>query len=213
MARDQYKYFRIEARELLEGLNQAVLDLERGERGKDLVGRLLRLAHTLKGASRVVKQPGIAELAHSLEDAFAPFRDGHSTIPLACTNQALGMLDMIAAKVASLDSPSAERKGETPRPVAEEFFETVRVEIEEMDTLLDGVSEASVQITALRREVATLERARLLAGNLLENVALQHRAEANGIGWSIATAKARAMAEELRHHLERLERDFATRID
>jgi two-component system, chemotaxis family, sensor kinase CheA len=53
--KDQYKYFRIEAREVLEGLNQAVLDLERGERGKDLVGRLLRFAHKLKGASRVVR--------------------------------------------------------------------------------------------------------------------------------------------------------------
>jgi two-component system chemotaxis sensor kinase CheA len=212
MAKDQYKYFRIEARELLEGLSQAVLDLERGERGKDLIGRLLRLAHTLKGASRVVKQPGIAELAHSIEDAFAPYRDGDAMIPQACTNQVLGMLDMIAAKVASLDSPSAEPKGETQRPVVEEFFETVRVEIEEMDTLLDGVSEASVQITALRREVQTLERARLLAGNLLENVAPQ-RAEANGTGWNATIAKTRATAEELRNHLERLERNFTAGID
>src|SRR5882757_3783825 len=101
MARDPYKYFRIEARELLEGLNQAVLDLERGEQGKDLVGRLLRFAHTLKGASRVVKQLGIAELAHSMEDAFAPCREGQGAIPKTCTSQALGMLDMIAAKVAS----------------------------------------------------------------------------------------------------------------
>src|SRR5258706_13012934 len=151
MARDQYKYFRIEARELLEGLNQAVLDLERGERGKDLVARVLRLAHTLKGAARVVKQPGIAELAQSIEDVFASFRDGLGTIPQECTNRTLGMLDVIADKVASLDSPSADPKAEPQRPVAEEFFETVRVEIEEMDTLLDGVSEASVQITALRR--------------------------------------------------------------
>jgi two-component system chemotaxis sensor kinase CheA len=213
MAKDQYKYFRIEARELLEGLNQAVLDLERGERGKDLVGRVLRFAHTLKGASRVVKQPGIAELAHSIEDAFAPYRDGHGTIPQACTNQILGMLDRIAAKVASLDSPSAEPKSETQGPVAEEFFETVRVEIEEMDTLLDGVSEASVQITALRREMATLERARLLAGKLLEHFALQHRTEANGTGWNATIAKARATAEELRNHLERLKRNFAAGID
>src|SRR5580704_3169909 len=182
MAKDQYKYFRIEARELLEGLNQAVLDLEGGERGKDLVGRVLRLAHTLKGASRVVKQPGIAELAHAIEDVFAPYRDGHGTIPQASTNQVLGMLDTIAFKVASLDSPSTEPKGGTHRQVAEESFETVRVEIEEMDTLLDGVSEASVQIVALRREVARLERARLLAGKLLKNIALQHKAEANGTG-------------------------------
>jgi two-component system chemotaxis sensor kinase CheA len=213
MEKDPYKYFRIEARELLEGLNQAVLDLERGERGKDLVGRVLRFAHTLKGASRVVKQPDIAELAHSIEDAFAPFRDGHGTIPQACTNRTLGMLDRIAVKVASLDLPSAEAKGQTQWPIVEESFETVRVEIEEMDTLLDGVSEASVQIVALRREVTILERARLLAGNLLENFAQQHRAEANGTGWNATNVKARATAEELCNHLEGFKRTFAARID
>ena len=62
MAKDQYSS-PIEARELLEGLNQGVLECRRGGRGR-VVGRVLRLAHTLKGASRVVKQPGIAELAH-----------------------------------------------------------------------------------------------------------------------------------------------------
>src|SRR5712671_6291688 len=145
MARDPYKYFRIEARELLEGLNQAVLDLERGERGKDLVGRILRLAHTLKGASRVVKQPGIAELAHSIEDAFAPLREDEGEVPREQINQVLDFLDRIAVKVASLEIASEEGKGETQRPVSEEVFETVRVEVEEIDALLDGVSEASVQ--------------------------------------------------------------------
>src|ERR1700730_11717874 len=153
MAKDQYKYFRIEARELLEGLGAAVLELEGGEFGKDLVGRLLRFAHTLKGASRVVKQSGIAELAHSIEDAFIPHREGHGPIPQERTSQVLGMLDMIANKVASLDLPGAEPKGGTQRPVTAEFFETVRVEVEEMDTLLNGISEASVRLTSLRHEV------------------------------------------------------------
>src|SRR6202011_1961050 len=143
MAKDQYKYFRIEARELLEGLSAGVLELERGERGKDLVGRLLRFAHTLKGASRVVKQSGIAELAHSIEDAFIPYREGHGPIPQERTNQVLGMLDMIANKVAQLDLPRAEPKGEPQRPITPEPFETVRVKMEEMDTLLNGVTEAS----------------------------------------------------------------------
>jgi two-component system chemotaxis sensor kinase CheA len=186
MAKDQYKYFRIEARELLEGLSTAVLELERGERGKDLVGRLLRFAHTLKGASRVVKQSGIAELTHSIEDAFAPYREGHSRIPQELIDQVLGILDLIAAKVASLDLPSAAPTGEAQTPIAEEAFETVRVDVEEMDTLLNGVSEASVRLAALRRKVKTVERARQLAG---------------------------ATVEELRNHLERLERDFAAGID
>jgi two-component system chemotaxis sensor kinase CheA len=166
MVKDQYKYFRIEAREILEGLNAAVLELEGGECGKGLVGRLLRFAHTLKGASRVVKQSGIAELAHSIEDAFIPYREGQGPIPQAQTNHVLGMLDMIANKVAYLDLPRAEPTGETQRPITAESFETVRVEMEEMDALLNGVSEASVRLTALRREVETVERARRLAGDL-----------------------------------------------
>jgi two-component system chemotaxis sensor kinase CheA len=213
MAKDQYKYFRIEARELLEGLGQAVLELERGERGKDLVGRLLRFAHTLKGASRVVKQTGIAELAHSIEDVFAQHRDGHDAIPQEHTNRVLAMLDLIAAKVAALDSPSAQTATETLRPVVEEAFETVRVEIEEMDTLLDSVSETSVQLTALRREIETVERVRQLAGSLLECVAPQRKAGANGTGSAGFNAKARVIAEELCSHIQRLERNFAPGID
>ena len=43
--------------------------------------RLLRLAHTLKGAARVVRQSEIANLAHLLEDVLVPLEV--STPPLA----------------------------------------------------------------------------------------------------------------------------------
>src|SRR5258708_11528718 len=105
-SRDKYKYFRIESRELLEGLSQGMLELEKGSPGKDLVGRILRLAHTLKGASRVVQQPEIAEIAHAIEDIFAPYREQMDAVPPEQVNQALGMLDTIAARVASLDLPA-----------------------------------------------------------------------------------------------------------
>jgi two-component system chemotaxis sensor kinase CheA len=123
------------------------------------------------------------------------------------------MLDMIAHKVAYLDLPRAKPKVETQRPVTEELFETVRVEMEEMDTLLNGASEASVRLTTLRREMATVERARQLAGNLLGNETLQLEPEAAGTGWNTTSAKARATAQELRNQLERLERNFAAGID
>jgi two-component system chemotaxis sensor kinase CheA len=213
MAKDQYKYFRIEARELLDGLGQAVLELERGGNRKEVIGRLLRLAHTLKGASRVVKQPGIAELAHAIEDAFARHRDGSDPIPREFTDQALGLLDAIAAKVTSLDAPSTEPLRETPRPASEEIFETVRVEIEEIDRLLEGVSEAAVQLRALRREQDTLDRARQLAGNLLDSVSLQLKIGTNGNRWTGNGSKIRAKAEDLRMHLESLGRNLSTGMD
>ena len=204
MAKDQYKYFRIEARELLEGLNQGVLEFERGSRDKDLVGRILRLAHTLKGASRVVKQPEIAELAHSIEDAFAPLREDKGEVPGERINQVLDFLDRIAIKVASLEIVSAEGRGETPLPVSEEVFETVRVEVEEIDALLDGVSEASVQITALRQVSETAVRAGQLASILFASQAQRPKLESSGSEQTDVNAKACALAEELRGHLERL---------
>ena len=213
MPQDQYKYFRIEARELLEGLGKATLELERGEDKKEILARLLRLAHTLKGASRVVKQPGIAEIAHGIEEAFAPYRDGRETIPKECTNQILGLLDTITEKLASLDEPGLKLDKEKTRAASEEAIETVRVEIEEMDTVLDGVSEAFVQLRTVRRELESLDAARQLAGNLLDSIALERKAETNGGHWIGHGVKPRAIAEELRASLQRLGRNFATGFD
>jgi two-component system chemotaxis sensor kinase CheA len=54
MTKDPYRYFRIEAQELVEGLGQGLLELEKGA-DPELVRRLLRHAHTFKGAARVVR--------------------------------------------------------------------------------------------------------------------------------------------------------------
>ena len=87
MPDDPYKYFRIEARELLESLTHGVLELEKGNSSKDLVGRLLRHAHTLKGAARIVNQAGISEISHSIEDLLSPHREGaHPSPASASTN-------------------------------------------------------------------------------------------------------------------------------
>ena len=59
MAQDPYRYFRVEARELAEQLGQGVLDLEKGQGGTEGVARLLRVAHTLKGAARVVRRVAV----------------------------------------------------------------------------------------------------------------------------------------------------------
>ncbi|HEY2393380.1 MAG TPA: response regulator [Candidatus Angelobacter sp.] len=210
--KDKYKYFRIEAHELLEGLGKDMLELEKGKSGKDLVGRILRHAHTLKGASRVVKQPEIAEIAHALEDAFAPYREQSNEVPPERVNHALGLLDLIAARVSSLDLPVAINT-EAPLPVSEEFFETVRVEIAEADKLLNSLTEASVQLTALRREAGSLERIRQLAGNLRGCLTLEPGLNGNEPREASASVKLRALTEELCTHLEHLERNITARAE
>src|ERR1035438_5540694 len=75
MAKDPYQYFRVEARDLLDGLAQGILQLEKDTPAPEVMARLLRLAHTLKGAARVVRQPGIAEVAHTVEGILTTHRD------------------------------------------------------------------------------------------------------------------------------------------
>ncbi|GAA0807722.1 hybrid sensor histidine kinase/response regulator [Spirilliplanes yamanashiensis] len=105
MTSDPLRYFRIEARELADGLSQAALDLERGP-DPDVVGRMLRLAHTLKGAARVVRQPALAEQAHALEDVLVEHRETGGPLPAADAGRMLDLTDAIAAGVAALEAPA-----------------------------------------------------------------------------------------------------------
>src|SRR5690349_21480446 len=106
MQKDPYKYFRIEGRELLDGLSAGVLELEKGAAVKPTVAKLLRQAHTLKGSSRVVKQAGIAELAHAMEEVLGPFREQQDgAVPKAAIGSLLKMVDQIRRQLELLDGP------------------------------------------------------------------------------------------------------------
>ena len=227
MAKDPYRYFRIEARELVEGLGRGVLELEKGAPDPELIGRLLRLAHTLKGAARVVKEAAIADHCHATEGLLAPHRDTAVAIPKQKTSELLRLLDAITARLALLE-PASERATESaPRAPTEEAFETVRVEIDEVDALLEALAEASAQLRALRREMVPIERARRLAGTLSEQLSASASAEplqasrgpqpAPGRSWGEnsggrrpgamgSTTRMRATADELRTTLDRLDR-------
>src|SRR4051794_7102652 len=116
MARDPYRYFRVEARELHESLGAGVLELERGADPGAAVARLLRVAHTLKGAARVVKHRELADLAHAVEDALEPVRDGAAPVTPERVAALLALVDEVAARVGAMDPvPDAAPAG-APSP-------------------------------------------------------------------------------------------------
>ncbi len=172
MANDPYKYFRIEAQELVEALTHGVLDLEKGHGDAESLARLLRYAHTLKGAARVVKQPRIAELSHSMEEILARSRDNPRSIGPDQIRQLLAHVDGISAELATLNPPAAapaeaQLTDQTPgaEPV-DERFETVRVGVQDMDALLRTVSELRVQMSGLSRQARGLRQTARVANEL-----------------------------------------------
>lgn len=160
MADDPYRYFRLEARDLLQQLNQGVLELEKGPAGRAVFEPLLRHAHTLKGASRVVKLQAIGDAAHAIEDALAPFVNVGGAVPRASVTEILRLLDGIALELSNLDPAAPTSDPRRTRSAGEEDFETMRVELGEMDALLEGVGDLASQFAALEREISALDGVR-----------------------------------------------------
>jgi two-component system chemotaxis sensor kinase CheA len=167
MAKDPYRYFRIEARELVEQLGQGLLELEKGAGGAEPVQRLLRLAHTLKGAARVVKQVDIANLIHGVEDALAPHRDGSLALERERVDEVLAACDAINARLAQLPQPhGAPAEPARAASVPEAAPRVVRADVLEVDMLLEGLGEIGSELAAMRRSVAQLDTLREIALSL-----------------------------------------------
>jgi two-component system chemotaxis sensor kinase CheA len=212
MIRDPYRYFRVEARELLEGLSQGVLQLEREPVTQEPLARLLRLAHTLKGAARVVKQPAIAERAHAFEEILASQRGSSRPLPGEQGSAMLRLLDEIDVLVKALDLPKpAVAQAAAPRAPAEEPFDTIRVRIEELDRLLMGVGQTDVVLGALARQAAQAEPLRLLAANLRQQLAAAGQpGDLVSARWGASGLSA---AEELEGAVDRLLRTFTSGLE
>ncbi len=115
MAKDPYRFFRVEARDLLRQMSEAVLAAEQAP-APDLPPRLLRLAHTLKGAASVVRQPGIAAQAHAIEDLLTPLRDRDEAPGRADLDALLALIDAAGDAITALDAPAATGAPPSPRP-------------------------------------------------------------------------------------------------
>jgi two-component system chemotaxis sensor kinase CheA len=155
--RDPLRYFRIEARELVDQISAAVLDLDQ-QPGPDLVARLLRFAHTLKGAARVVKQTEIADRAHELEEVLVAHRGSSDALPAAEMRELLRLNDDIVRFVGELDGPVLE-PAKPDAPMAPEAEEPApRAVTADLDELLDAIGEANARIAPLRDGSQTLTR-------------------------------------------------------
>jgi two-component system chemotaxis sensor kinase CheA len=211
VAKDPYKYFRIEARELLDGLQQGLLEIERGSSDPDLVAKLLRFAHSLKGSSRVVKLTGIGERAHALEEALAPFRQGSRPMPQEQAGALLRLLDEIGERLGAIDAPAdaAPTAQGLARTTAVEPLDTVRIEVRAMDDLLDGITEATVQVSALQRDGVALQQVQRLAGILVDQLSVGGMGVASVAAEGGGRAKAFRLAEELKRSLDVVQRSVS----
>jgi two-component system chemotaxis sensor kinase CheA len=95
---EQFKQsFREEAREILVDLEAALLELGNSPSDTELVGRVFRGLHTIKGSGSMFGFEQLASFTHNLENAFDAVRNGRLAIDSALIDITLGALDQMRA--------------------------------------------------------------------------------------------------------------------
>ena len=106
--------FRVESDTHGEALQRGLLALEQEPTRAEALQALMRAAHSIKGAARVVNVDAAVALAHVMEDCFVAAQAGRVLLRPADLDlllQATDMLLAIGANLATLDAWTAEHGG------------------------------------------------------------------------------------------------------
>ncbi len=101
--------FRVEACELLEELEASLLKLEENPDDKDLIGRVFRAMHTLKGSGGMFGFENIESFTHHIESALDRVRNGEIAVNQNLIDLTLATRDQIKQMLESTDDGSGDQ--------------------------------------------------------------------------------------------------------
>ena len=110
--------FRLEAENQVAILTSGLLTLERDPRDAGQLEALMRAAHSLKGAARIVGVDAAVRVAHSMEDCFVAAQEGKLTLGRAQTDRLLQGVDLLTQLGQTPESEAAIWKGKRAREIS-----------------------------------------------------------------------------------------------
>jgi two-component system chemotaxis sensor kinase CheA len=111
--------FLVEAGELLEGLNEQLVELERSPDDVDLLNAVFRAFHTVKGGAGFVNLTHMVTLCHRAEDVFNQLRNHAREVDAELMDAVLKALDVLHQMFDDV------RGGEEPGPADAELIATL----------------------------------------------------------------------------------------
>ncbi len=108
-----YRIFVEESRELLAAFENDLLECEKDLHNAEIINRIFRSAHTLKGSAGMVDFPLLAEFTHEIENILARMRSGELKISKKLVSSLLSAADILKRLI-------EQPPGETPKALEEE---------------------------------------------------------------------------------------------
>ncbi|MEW6221575.1 MAG: Hpt domain-containing protein [Thermodesulfobacteriota bacterium] len=102
--------FRAEAEELLDDLEAALLELEARPDDRELVNRVFRALHTVKGSGKMFGFDAIAAFVHQVETVYDAVRDGRLTVDGELISRTLAARDVVRRLLRDEDVPEASQE-------------------------------------------------------------------------------------------------------
>lgn len=99
-----FEIFKMESTEHVQTLNRLLLDLEKSPTDLEIIDEIMRTAHTLKGASRIVNNTDIQSIAHGMESLFVRFKENKMKVNSDYIDLMFEALDSITSIVEALSS-------------------------------------------------------------------------------------------------------------
>lgn len=148
---DEYtKDFLAEVNELTDSLEKTLIELEENRKDKDLITKIFRAMHTLKGSSGMFGFNVISEFTHNLETIYELLRDGKIEITTNLINVTFAAVDHIKSLLNDPELKNAKNK-------------------EENITLLDKIDEITDEL-GLREIIEAIEKEQKLAQEANKNI-------------------------------------------
>ncbi len=117
--KDQYRQaFREEAHELLTELESSLLELEETPDDAELIGRVFRAMHTIKGSGAMFGFCEVAAFTHEVETVFDLVRNGRIKVTKELISHTLAARDQIKALMEAADSGEGVDTAEGARIIA-----------------------------------------------------------------------------------------------
>ncbi|MEX5531761.1 chemotaxis protein CheA [Pseudomonas syringae] len=109
--------FIVEARELLQAMEESLLQLESEPGDQDAIGAVFRAAHTIKGSAGLFGLTPIVSFTHIVEDVLDRLREGSVSVNaeliavlLKSGDHMLELIDVVASRGEQMQQPALERE-------------------------------------------------------------------------------------------------------
>jgi two-component system chemotaxis sensor kinase CheA len=97
---DLVELFRVESQDLLDELERGLVELEEAPTEREVIDRVFRAVHTLKGGAGVVGMTEVVDFAHLAESVLERVRSGKLSVDSGLVTELLGALDVLRRMVA-----------------------------------------------------------------------------------------------------------------